>query len=322
MRAWWWLPGALLACSTSQPVGSYRLPFPTSPTSVELVTVLARTNGDQLILFNTATDSVFATGTGNLSAWDTTVPYDFTVPAGDPMQLITADGVLQDAATRPYKTMGIPALDPSATSVTRVTLTSGTDQRVIVSSGDNLFEETAETQPSLSETPGPLFALGSVAGVGLTLPPNFDIPTQWSDAMSTYVPPSPTQALPCGAPLVAAIRSTGPVSVTVPAGQFQAIHVTEIITTCQQPNPPNLLVYEIDRWYAPGVGPVQMTYEDSNALTHTYELVAWQVSSGGTNDWPLAVGNSWTYEVLDPTGTAVSAPVTVAVSNVDVVSQH
>jgi hypothetical protein len=36
----------------------------------------------------------------------------------------------------------------------------------------------------------------------------------------------------------------------------------------------------------------------------------------------MTAGNSWTYQAVDPTGTAVGSPTTVSVSNVDVVSQH
>jgi hypothetical protein len=321
MRALWCSVLGLAACSQVTPVGSFRLPVPTSSTSVVLMTVLAKTTDTTLVLYDTEHQQVFGEGRGNLSGWDATIPYQFTVPAGNPLQLTLAEGVLQDIGSRPYKTVAIQALDVGVTSLNRVTLTAGTDQRTFVSTGGNIFTETAEPQPMPSETPGPLFALSSVAGVGLTIPDGFDTPTNWTDAISAYIPPDPMEPIACAAPLVSAIRSLGPVSVTVPAGTFQAMHVTEVIDACNQPSMAQVLVFQIDRWYAAGVGPVQMSYIDSLSNTHVYKLQSSVLTTHDSSWWPLDQGNSWTYQVLDPTGMPAMAPDTVTVTNVNVVTQ-
>ena len=143
----------------------------------------------------------------------------------------------------------------------------------------------------------------------------------WHDAITTYIPPAPTNALPCAAPLASTYRTLGPTSLQVPAGTFQAVHVAEIIDICQQPNTPELLVYEIDRWFTAGVGPVQLAYTDSNSAVHEYRLTAYRTGGRNTDLWPLEVGNSWTYEALDATGAAVGTPITVTVTTTTTVTQ-
>ena len=321
MRCWWIGLLSLVACSQTTSLGSYRLPVPLSANSVELMTVLVKTSDVQLVLYDTEHDVVYATGHGQLSTASAIMPYDFTIPEGAPFRLVVSDGVLQDGTPRPYTSEAIASLSSGAKSLARITLSDGTGQRVIVSSGGNLFTEVAEPQPLLGMTPGPLFALNSVAGDGLVLPPGFDSVQQWHDAISTYIPPNPKNALPCAAGLVAAIHSASPASVTVPAGTFDAAHVTEVIDTCRQPSPPDLRVYQVDRWFAAGVGPVRMSYLDSNSGTHDYRLVSFHMTGSDKGFWPLEAGNSWTYEVVDPTGAEVGTPVTVTVANVAIVTQ-
>lgn len=302
-------------------MGSFRLPVPTSTKTVALKTILAETVDADLNLYDTVALQTFAVGHGDLSAGLDVIPYDFSVPSWAPLQLDVSSGVMQDTTPRPYKVVPIPALDPGAQSLTRVTLTDGKDSIVVVSSGGNLFTETAQPQPALTDNPSPLFALSSVAGTGLQLPAGFAGLSNWTDAISTYIPPDPTLPIACAAPIVAAIKTIPSVSVTVPAGKFQTTQVREIIDACQQANAPVLLVFEIDRWYAPGVGPVQLSYQDSNSLTHLYELVSDKIVQNDGSDWPLGQGNSWTYQTINGAGAAVGAPVQVSVSTVTTVTQ-
>jgi len=263
----------------------------------------------------------YGTGHADNSFGDTAVPYLFTIPASAPLDLVVANDVMQDSTPRPYTTAPLPPMDPSATSLQRVVLSSGTDQRTIVSSGGTVFTEAAEMQPAVTETPGPLFVLSSVAGTGLQLPNGFEQGMNWQDAVTVYIPPTATAALPCAAPLVATMQSTANVPVTVPAGKFQTTQVKEIVQTCLRNPTPVLTVFEYDRYYAEGVGPVMMTYTDSTSGVHTYNLVSRQLAPGAAGSWPLAQGNSWTYEVLAPFGVPVGQPVTVTVTNVTTVTQ-
>jgi len=313
---------ALAACAQSQSVGSFRLPVPTSSTSVALMTVLAQQQDSNLVLFDTVTNSRYGTGKAQLSNTDEVVPYLFTVPSDAPLDLQLGNDVLQDQAQRPYSTGPIPAMEQGANSVVRVTLSSDGDTRVVVSSGGYYFTESAEAQPALTDNPGPLFVLDSISGDGLWLPSGFSTTPTWKDAISTYIPANPSMPLSCPAPYVSVMKTSGPTTVKVPAGTFQAIKVAEIIEGCSQPSPPDLLVYEIDRWYATGVGPVRMEYMDSNAIEHNYQLVSDSLPSNDKSYWPLGENNSWTYAMLDEAGNTVHAPVTVSVSAVSTVSFH
>jgi hypothetical protein len=302
-------------------MGSFRLPVPTSRTAVVLKTVLAKTVDADLVLYDASANTQYAVGHGNLSADLAIIPYDFTVPSWAPLQLDIDSGIMQDTTARPYKVVPLPALEPGAQSLRRIAVTDGHSSLVVVSSGGTLFTETAEEQPALTGNPSPLFALSSIAGTGLQLPAGFDAMSNWSDAISTYIPPDPSLPVACAAPFLSTMRATPGVSVTVPAGKFQTIAVREIIETCQQVNAPALQVFEIDRWYAQGIGPVQISYQDSNAVTHLFELVSDTIVHGDNSYWPLGQGDSWSYQTFDGTGAAVGAPVQVSVSAVTTVTQ-
>jgi hypothetical protein len=319
MRAWWCLGLLTTACISPSPLGAYRLPVQSGAASVELHTFLASIDGSDLVLFDVGAGKEFARGHGQLYSQDGASPYQFTAPSSYPLSLELSAGVLQDVASRPYKTLPISPMDLSATSVTRVSLTSGTELRTLVTSGGVYYSDLAEQQPAVTDLPGPLFVLGSVAGTGLIIPVDAATTTTWHDAMTTLAPSDPAKAAFCGAPLIATIRSTLGVSVQVPAGTFQAMQITETIDACQQPHPADVLVYEMDRWFVAGVGPVKMTYKGADAKVREYDLVSSQVSGDAAALWPLQANNRWTYQVHGPDGAAVGAPVDVTVSAVNAV---
>jgi hypothetical protein len=319
MRIGWLALVGLTACSQAEYLGSFRLPMPASTTSVSLVTVLAKEDDGWLVLYDTAQKKELGRGRGDLSSLDPTMPFAFDVPAGAPLQLLAVDGVLQDVETRGYQTIPLTSLQSGARSVTRLTLTEGSDTLKLVSAGGALFAEAPASQPATTDTPGPLFALNSVAGVGLALPAKFETVANWHDAITNYVPPNAQMPIACAAPFVSASRTASTIAVDVPAGHFDTLPVVEVVDNCQQPNPPELLVYRVDRWFAAGVGPVWMKYTDSSSHVHEYRLTSSHVTGGSKEMWPLQAGNTWTYEVHDATGAVVNPAAVVTVSASDVI---
>ncbi len=316
----WWVAFCVIGCSTQVPLGVYRLPVQTSPNTVDIKTVLVRTDPRNMYVFDAATGTDIGKGVTDGSGMADSVPFTFSAPPDYPLSLTLSADVLQDNGTRPYATLPIVPLDPGGDHVVRVTLASGAEVRTVISSGGVLFTEAAEPQPELSTLPSPLFAMSSVAGTGLLLPTDAASGTLWRDGVSQLVPPDPKAALPCAAPFVASITSTPNVTIQVPDGQFQTLKVVEILDACVQPQRPALKVFQIDRWYAPGVGPVQMTYTGSDSKIRSYVLTSHTIQSAGSALWPLSEGNSWTYEVRGADGTIVSPSVDVAVRSVSSVS--
>lgn len=319
---WLGLVGLVAACSQAESLGSYRLPMPgSSSSSVALVTVLAREDEGSLILFDTSTSQELGRGRGDLSLMDPTAPFVFSVPASEPLQLVAVDGVMQDVASRAYQRVPLAPLEVGASSVRRITLSSDSDRLELVATGGALFTETAAVQPANLETPSPLFALSSIAGAGLALPSHFETAPTWRDAISQLVPPDPKMPIACAAPFVSTSRTESVAGIDVPAGHFDAVRVVEVMDNCRQPNPPTLLVYRVDRWFARGVGPVRLMYTDSASRVHEYRLKEFHVAGGSLDVWPLDEGNSWTFEIVDGAGAPLAPAATATVSKSVVVSQ-
>lgn len=301
-----------MACTVPTPLGLYRLPME-GPGGVELRTLLVRVEGNTLVLYDAQANQELGRASSQATWADDTVPFAFEEPKGDPLTLYVRDGVLEDAQPRPWSVIPVPPLVRDVDRVHRVTLASNGVERTFVAVGGRIFAEQAEPQPALSARLTPLEVLNSVAGVGLALPPPGTRDSEWRDAMSYAVPPLPGAALPCGRPIVSLSRHGGMSVTTVPAGTFETLVIDEIIDTCRQPQMPELLIFEYQRTFAPGLGPVRLSYTGSDGKKRRYLLTSTNVVAGGNALWPLAMGNSWTYEVHDENGQIVGAPVEMRV---------
>jgi len=318
------LVSALVAgqgCGRSQPLGVYRLPVPTGPGAVALRTVLAQVSGSELVLSSGIDGTPFARGSADIG-WDgePRTPFSLSGPGASRLRVSLRDGVMQDVDPRPYAVAPQPPVDDTADSVTRWRLVSGAVERTLVQAGAELFAESPEAQPASGSTPVPLEVLGSVAGAGMDLPAQVGAGFVWKDALSTAVPPSPSLALPCAAPLVAALRSTPGETVQVAAGTFTAVRVVEVVDACPGAAPVALRVFRIDRWFAPGVGPVRIFLTPSDGQIRDYGLVSSVLQGGGGGLWPMAPGNVWTFEARGPDRKTIGAPMEVRVESATTVS--
>jgi hypothetical protein len=318
----WCLAAGVLfvGCSSTTTLGAYRVPVQTSDTDVTLKTVLVYTDGAEMVLYETKDAQEFARGRGQIYSETSVSPYRFKIPDRFPLALVVNEGVLEDSTAHPFRKMPLPPLEEGAESVTRVTLSSGSEQRTVVVSGGNIFSEVAETQPLETDLPGPIFALNSVAGTGLWFPAQAETLATWRDAVTSLAPPDPGRASFCVAPLVATMRARTNVDVEVPAGKFKALQVTELIDACQQDQLAEVHVLEIDRWYVAGLGPVKMAYLAGDGLTREYALISSQVTGASNSPWPLEANNRWTYEVRGTDTKVVGGPIDIVVSEVKTVA--
>ncbi len=310
--------GALVAlivgCAAPVPVGVYRMPIQTGQKSVTLKTFLVRQEDADLVLYDASDGREFAHGATRFDWSGSPLPYQMSSGAY-PFSFYLRDGVIEEAGTPPFATIPDPPLAPKGTSVTRVTLVSGSDSVVLDSVNGYLFADAAHRQPALSETAGPLAILDSFSGGGLFLPADPTRASTWHDALSTAVPPDATKPLECASPLVSSYRVVGLEAVDVPAGHFQALHLNEVIDSCLRLSPTDVKVYLVDRWLASGVGPVQLSYQASDGRVREYRLVRADVRPGSTALWPLDAGDSWTFEVRDPSGAVVDPGAVVKVQS-------
>jgi len=311
----------LIACSGGGPVGSIRMPVQVAEDKVELRTFLVRTEYDELILFDVANERDFSRG-GRTSAWmenPDAEPFQLSEPKPFPMRLFVRQGVIEDGATRAYSNIPIPLMETAGETATRVTLVSEGQRRTLTVVAGNIFADEAEAQPAHTDLPGPLFAMGSIAGVGVFLPKDAATQGTWRDAMSTLVPPDPTKALACAAPILSNARTKTGQEMEVAAGKFNTINVQETFDSCRPEKAAELMIFEVARWYAAGVGPVRMNYKASDGRRRDYRLVSYQVQPGSEELWPLAEGNRWAYEVRGPDGLIAGSPIDVVVESVKTV---
>lgn len=311
-----WLVGllALGACVPPTPLGVYRMPLPDGSGGIELRTIIARIESDELVLRDARLDEEFARGESEF-AWDgQPMPFHFDEPKGDPLTLYVRDAVLEDTKARPYTTIPISPLIASVDSVSLATLVSGEVRRDFFTVDSWVFADAAEPQPALDAVPGPLEIMNSPSGLGFVISGKLDsVETEWRDAMRSAVPSDPRRAIPCGAPLESTYRSKPAQVVDVPAGTWSTVFVTEIIDSCRTAVPAGVFVFRIERWFAPGVGPVKMAYTASDGRRREYRLIETNVAGVGASLWPLVVGNRWVYRVYGPDGAVVQdrAEVTV-----------
>lgn len=305
-----WMALVLVAgCAEPRPLGVYRLALPTAAGGVELRTVLARTEGAALVLYD-GRDGHELGRTAAAQRWDgEAVP--FRLEAID-LTLYVRDGVIEDRSPKRYTRLPATPLVLDVDSVRRVTLASGGATRELVVAGEAIFAETPEPQPAAGLVPGPLELLGSVAGTGLWLSPLAE-GAEWRDEMSARVPPDPAMAVPCGAPIASLTRVLALAPLDVPAGRISAWTAREVVDTCRQPNPPPLAVFAYERAFAPELGPARLAFTGADAKTWTWVLVSSDVR-GGSGPWPLESGNAWSYELRDPLGAPAGGLVEVRVA--------
>lgn len=318
MRLGWGALAGLLgvACAPPVPIGVYRLPVQTGDAKVELRTMLVRTEDPDLVLFDAGAGREFGRGQAQY-AWDGT-PEPFVLRQKPyVMSIYVRDGVIEDAVARPWATAPAQPVLEGVDSLVRVTLVSGSARLVLGVAGVAVFGDGARAQPAPDAVAGPLEILDSVAGVGLTLPADAPQSASWRDALSAAVPPDATRPVACASPLVSVYRTFPGEAVEVPAGKYVALRVVEIIDSCLQRSPADLQLFEVDRWYAPGVGPVKMRYQARDGKWREYALVHAEVAAGADGLWPFAAGNAWTYEVRGPDGAVVDPAARVAVEKLE-----
>lgn len=305
----------LSACSPSRPVGIYRLPVPKSEGGVELRTFIVAAEPRTLLLYDGRDGSEYGRGLA-AGSWGATVQtHRFDVPASSPLLLIHRDGVLEDLAERPYRQLPARALSEDIDSLYRVKLSSGGESLYLNSVEGQIFADLAEAQLEDESIPNLLQVLNSVAGQGLLLTV-FEESGEWKDAMSSAVLYDAELPLPCGASLLSVYRAR-PERVSVPAGEFDAIRITEIIDACHKEDPAKVHVFRVERWFAPGVGPVQLELEGELGGSRRFQLRESKLAAGAsgasesedgadatgaTKLWPLDQGNTWVFEVSDQHG--------------------
>lgn len=308
----------LAACSPSSPAGVYRIPVQVGEDAVELRTFIVANEPRTLVLYDGRDGSLFGRGLAS-PGWGMQVqPHEFDVPRDRPLLLVVRDGLIEDVGERPYRRLPMKPLDPEGNTLSRIRLVSGNESRTFFSVADQLYAEKAEAQPEGAAPPNPLIVLNSVAGQGLSFLPQGAGP-EWRDAMSTAVPFDPTQALPCGAPLVSVYRRSDPERVQVPAGEFEAIRITEIVDACQTDAPMEVKVFRVERWFVPGLGPVKLSFESAEGGRSEFRLLESNVSSNPSMLWPLEAGNRWLFEVEDGARNLLD-PVEVQVDDVRSIS--
>lgn len=307
----------LVACSPSTPAGIYRIPVQISADEVELRTFIVATEPRTLVLYDGRDGSLFGRGLAS-PGWSMQVqPHEFDVPNKHPLLLVVRDGLLEDVGERPYRRLPIKPLDSESDTVTRIELESGDVKRTLFRAGDHLFTDVVEQQVRSDAVPNPLSVLNSVAGQGLVIPPfeDGDVESEWRDAVSSVIPNDPEKAMPCGASLMSVYRRHKRESISVPAGEFDAIRVTETIDACRSEDPAEVTVFRVERWFVPGLGPVRLTLDADSGGTRDYQLLKFDVSSNDGAIWPLSKGNRWVFEVTDGGGNA-KGPMEVRVRDV------
>ena len=307
---------AVAGCSPPTPLGVYRLPIQTGPESLELRTLLVRQEGDTLVLRDALDDQELARATAATSWLGEPMPYEFGSLNGFPFTLYLRDGVLEDVVARPWATQPMPPIVEGRTSITLARLTSAAGEMSLFKAGELLFSAKEVDPPASDAVPDPLVVLGSVSGAGLVLRPDASDGAEWRDAVSAQVPHAPEMKLACGRTLRSLYRSAPGARVSVPAGSFDAVHVTEIVDVCpgslEEPT-----VWKVERWYVPGVGPVRLLATLSDGRAREYRLVETNASGKGQSLWPLEPGTWWQWTVIAPDGTVVDDAAEVRVGAVE-----
>lgn len=306
-----WIGG----CGPSVPLGVYRLPMQTGEESLQLRTLLVRLEGQELVLRDAFIDKELGRASAGISWMGEPRPHQFGKIGGFPFTLYVRDSVLEDIEPRPWQTQASAPLVAHQDTVSMITLASSSGKMKLLRAGDLVFANEAVESPPADATPEPLTILGSVAGAGLVLRDNATSASEWKDAVSVFVPYERTKTLTCGAPIRSLYRSVPDVKVWVPAGEFDAVHVTEIVDACPDATI-EPTVWTVERWFAPGVGPVQMLATLSDGRTREYLLMETNVDAGGASVWPLEQGHWWDYQVLDSDGNVVQERARVEVTEV------
>lgn len=318
MRRWAGLLAGVVAmagCSPPVPLGVYRLPVQTGAESLQLRTFFVRIEGEDLVLRDVARDEEYGRAMSRSSWMGEPQPYSFGRLGGYPFTLYVRDGVLEDVETRPWQTQPVPPLVAGELSATLAVVGSDAGELKLLRAGELLFAEAPVTPPASDSVPDPLLVLGSVAGAGLVLRSDAIAGAEWKDAVSAQVPLAPEKTMSCGMPLRSLYRSLPASTVSVPAGDFDAVHVMEIVDVC----PGSTLaptVWKVERWFAPGVGPVRMLATLSDGRMREYLLVGTNATGGGEALWPLTEGTWWDWQVLDPDGNVVQEAARVEVRSV------
>lgn len=307
--------GILAGCGASVPLGVYRLPMQTGDESLQLRTLLVRLEGQELVLRDAFQDKEIGRASAGVSWMGEPRPHQFGKIQGFPVTLYVRDSVLEDVESRPWQTQASAPLVPNEVSVSIATLTSSSVEMRLLRAGDLVFANEPVVSPEPDAIPEPLTVLGSVAGAGLVVREDAAKGAEWKDSISAFVPFDPSKTLACGAPIRSLYRSAPGAKVWVPAGEFDAVHVTEIVDACpgstEEPT-----VWTIERWFAQGTGPVRMLATLSDGLTREYLLVGTNADGSAGSIWPLEKGLWWDWQVLDPDGNIVQDAVRVEVTSV------
>lgn len=320
MRRWGLLVASVVsACSVREAVGVYRLPIQTGDQEVSLKTMLARMEDGALVLFDAEAGREWARADARY-AWDGSAePFNLR-QRPYPVVLHLRDGVLEDVDARPWATVPVRPLVPGGTRAARVTLRSGTESLVVWDAGGTLYTTGGAPQPADDDVARPLALLGSFATSGLLLPADLASASTWRDAMTTLVPPDASKPVVCGGPIVSTYRVvSASEKVVVPAGAFTAVRVSEVPDSCLMRSLRDVRVERVERWFAPGVGPVQLRYVARDGLPRIARLASMSPAPAGESLWPLEPGRRWVYEVAGPDGAVVDAAAEVVVERRDVV---
>lgn len=308
------LVGVFSGCGPSVPLGVYRLPMQTGDDSLQLRTLLVRLEGQDLVLRDVFKDKEIGRTSAGVSWMGEPRPHQFGKVDGYPFTLYLRDSVLEDIEARPWQTQPSAPLVPSAETVTIATLSSVSSEMKLLRVGDLVFANEPVLSPKPDAIPEPLTILGSIAGAGLILREDAVNGAEWKDAVSAFVPYDPSKTMTCGVPIRSLYRSAPGAKVWVPAGEFDAVHVTEIVDVCPD-STVEPTVWTIERWFAPGIGPVRVLATLSDGHTREYLLVDTSADGSATSIWPLDQGLWWDWQVLDSDGNIVQAAVRVEVTS-------
>jgi len=300
---WGVLLTGLIACAEPEPVGLYRLPMAEGPQEVRLRTVLARLEQAQLVLHEVAADRELGRAPIRYG-WDG-LPQPFAfLDAPEVLHLHLRDGVMEDADERPWAT-GPVAPTARVGEASRWWLEAGGVGWSVVTAAGALFAEVADDDVTAGRPPSLATLLRGTAGAGLTLPRQPASAGRWRDALSAVVPPREGKAVACGHPRVSLWRAVTD-RVALAGGTVSALRVTETIEPCTAGSvvsEPRLV--EVERWLAPGRGPVRLRYLLSDGDTGELLLVDARLRPGVGGLWPLALGNRWRFERRDAAGALV-----------------
>lgn len=290
-----------IGCSTPIELGVFRMPVQTGERSLALRTMLARLEGEELVLRDAVADAEFGRALARGSWMGELQPYRFGKQNGYPLTLFVRDGVMEDVEQRPYETQPVPPLVTEARLSVITLLATGGEKATLLRAGGMTFADGPLASPASDRTPSVLQALGSISGGGIVLRDDAVEGAEWKDAVSTLVPLARTRPMMCGAPFRSLYRSLPNARADVPAGSFDAVHTTEIIDACpDSPEEPG--VWSVERWFAPGTGPVQIFLTLDDGKTREYRLVATNASGDPAALWPLQEGFFWEFEVTDGDG--------------------